>query len=493
MNTNELEKKLVKLVEYKLKDTMLNLIYDLSENPAEKTFYIIPNKVVEIKKRLDKAYLDLSNSLDTSDRKIFEAELDNLSKDIVECGININRYVNYNDKIGRNLIRTYKLNDIKTFVDNVPLNNSTMLSAIKESVSKLPDNFELNYKMADLISVLPLRMTRQRYSQYVKDSITLLSTGLPSDFLSSSVERLKDMFFSSCEKSFELDFPLMYQKLEAISSDLTNLNNKEIEEHLEDLDNNVENLHSIFSLLSMYFNDVTYMKILSIFAVDKEFLFNDDMLLKDLYYSLYDALNKNDNSFIEDILERCEQEISERFELTKPLEEEISTFVNNLENVDELSNDVKLSLQVNNQVSEMFFNELDQQIMLNNTSNKTLDELSQSLVDYIDEITENMTNNEKKLLKQDFLKNIPCPLSKDDFFTYCAYSLDGINDKSISLLAYGNIFQITDELNEKMQNSPHSHSCNCGDDHSHSHSHSCNCGDDHSHSHSHSCDCGHHH
>ena len=92
MNTPETEKKLVQLVEYKIKDTLLNLIYDLAENPAKKADYIVPQSVLDIKDRLEKAYTDIENILETTERQAFEEELSSITKEIISCAINVNKY-----------------------------------------------------------------------------------------------------------------------------------------------------------------------------------------------------------------------------------------------------------------------------------------------------------------------------------------------------------------------------------------------------------------
>ena len=82
MNNPSTEKNIVKLVEYKIKDTLLNLIYDLSENPAQKTEYVVPDSILAIKDKLEKAYAGLENVLETTDRDDFEKELSLLTKEM---------------------------------------------------------------------------------------------------------------------------------------------------------------------------------------------------------------------------------------------------------------------------------------------------------------------------------------------------------------------------------------------------------------------------
>ena len=490
MNNPSTEKNLVKLVEYKIKDTLLNLIYDLSENPAQKTEYVVPDSILAIKDKLEKAYAGLENVLETTDRDDFEKELSLLTKEITEEGINLNRYISFNDQLGEKLLRAYKLDDIKNFDNNIPLNNSGVTDTVRGYLQTLPDNIESKFAMGELISVLPLRMTRERYTDYVTKGVSLLTEGLPEEFANACIDRLKDMFYADCDAEFKADFPLMYEKLKSTAETMDELDKEGITEALSDIDGNVDAIQDIYALLSVYFNDAVYLQILSMFAVDTEFLFNDDMLLKDLYYSLRNVITTKDTAFIEDIFERTENEIEERFDLSKPIEEELSEKIKSMteEDYKALSEDTKIAINVNNTISEMFYSELDEHIMLSRDKNKEVNEMTKELTDYINRVTEPMSNSEKKLVKQNFLKNLPCPMSKDELGEYCAYALDGINDRALSLVTYGNIFQITDEAAKEINEHEHHH---------HHHDHDCSCGHDHHHGHEHhhghNCSCGHHH
>lgn len=486
MKNTSAEKNLVKLVEYKIKDTLLNLIYDLSDDPASKAEYIVPKSILSIKDKLEKAYTDIDLILDTSERDDFEKELSSIVNEITAIGANLNKYISFNDRIGEKLLRAYKLDDIKNFDNNIPLNNSGVADTVRGYLSTLPDNIEGKFEMAELISSLPLRMTRERYIDYVKKGIELLTEDLPSGFANSCIERLKDMFYADCDTDFSKDFPLMYEKLKSVEETIDCLDKEGIMEALSDLDENFNAVQDIFALLSVYFNDAVYLQIISMFAVDSEFLFKDDMFLKDLYYSMRDVITTKDTTFAEDIFERAGNEIEERFDLSKPLEDELSKQIKSMTEKDyeELPADLKTAINVNNTISEMFYKELDEYILLSGNVDKEIQDMTKELTDHINTVTEQMANSEKKVLKQVFLKNIPCPMSKEELAEYCAYALDGINDRALSLVTYGEIFQITDKAEEEInehKHHHHDHNCSCGHDHHHEHhySHNCSCGSHH--------------
>ena len=127
------------------------------------------------------------------------------------------------------------------------------------------------------------------------------------------------------------------------------------------------------------------------------------------------------------------------------------------------------------------------------TDNKeyTTEELANDVNTYIAGVCAELPKTKEKFLKQKFLKNIPCPMTQEEFVDYATYSLDGVNDKLVSLVAYGNIFEIVDALEK--QEHEHSDGCGCGHEHHHEHGHDCSCGHEHHHEHGHDCGCGHEH
>lgn len=79
------------------------------------------------------------------------------------------------------------------------------------------------------------------------------------------------------------------------------LQRKIFESYIADVDDNVEALQSIYSLLSIYYNDVNYLLILSNFAIDEDYLFQDEMLIKDFYYSVVDYIENKDDELADTV------------------------------------------------------------------------------------------------------------------------------------------------------------------------------------------------
>ncbi len=475
------EKKLVELVEYKIKDVLLNLIYDIADDPASKAEYVMPKCVSEIYGGIKTAYTKLADLFEKTDRAEFEAEIRGITDNIIKSAVNINRYTSFNDALGQKILRMYKLSDISRIGGEVPLNNGRVAELVREYTAKLEDNLEGSFKKAEIISSLPLRMTRDRFDDYVRRGVRMLIGGLPEGFAQSGISRLKDIFYADCEDEFSADIPLMYEKLKATEESLAELEGEALMEAMGDIDGNLDALGDMYGALGMYYNHAMYLNILSLFVVDSDFIFGDDMVLKDLYFALKEMITTGDESLKEDILERAGDEISDRFDAYRHEEEKILKAVNSLksEELDALDDNIKMTLNVRNTINNMYLSELDERIMLADENEEDADKAVEGLIEYINTVTENMPNSEKKLMKQNFLGHIPAPMSNDELCEYCSYALDGINDRNVSLMTYSDIFHAIDDDEDEEHEHHHHH---------HDHEH-CGCG----HHHGHDCDCGHEH
>ena len=492
----KLEQKLVKLIEYKQKDALLNLIYDLTELPEKEVEYKIPKRVLDLKDKIYDCYKKLEFALaqDIADRSEYNSQLVELSKEIVNMGVIINRYTCLNDQMGEYLVNEFKLKDVSNISDDVPLSNKSVVSAAAHFASHQDcSTIEGKFAISNIMANLPIRMTKDKFSDYVTKGLGILIDNLPPTFAKACSDRLKDMFYVPVD-SIKEDFPMMYEKISAVYALDTEAATKEdFESYIADVDDNVEALQSIYSLLSIYYNDVNYLLILSNFAIDEDYLFQDEMLIKDFYYSVVDYIENKDDELADTVFLQVSNEIESRFEDSKPLEEEINNLMDGITDWDNLSDELKTTISVNNAVSNRFYRELEEEIMTPQDLEKeyTTEELANDVNTYIADVCAELPKTKEKFLKQKFLKNIPCPMTQEEFVDYSTYSLDGVNDKLVSLVAYGNIFEIVDALEK--QEHEHGDSCDCGHEHHHEHGHDCSCGHEHHHEHGHDCGCGHEH
>ena len=87
------------------------------------------------------------------------------------------------------------------------------------------------------------------------------------------------------------------------------------------------------------------------------------MLIKDFYYSVVDYIENKDDELADTVFLQVSNEIESRFEDSKPLEEEINNLMDGITDWDNLSDELKTTISVNNAVSNRFYRELEEEIM----------------------------------------------------------------------------------------------------------------------------------
>ncbi len=467
--------KLISLVTYKLKDTLFDLMYDIVENPVNEIANP-PDKIKNFENKIRELYSQLADNFDKdiSERNDFTNKLTELENEIISAAVDINKYTCANNQLGEYILREMKLIKISDFDERIPLNNSAVANNVEHYLSHLKNDMEGAFLKGELMAQLPLRMTKAKYRDYIKKGFYMMSQELSDGFVQSITERLKDMCYVDCIDKMNEDFPLMAQTIEEIYKlPVSEFNNENIEEYFNMIDDNVDLLQDIYICLGVLFNDITYMNILSDFVIDSDFMFEEDFVLKDLYYSICDCIRDNDDLLFETITDNLSTEIENRFEKFKGLEAEISKAVNEISDINELDSSTKLSIDVNNAISNSYMKDIDKVIMSGTGNNdKSADELADELCDYIESAVSDLPLPRQKYIKQNFLQHIPCTMSNAEITDYTNYSLNGINDRTVNIMAYGDIFNVTEQIEDEDEHNHHHK-------HKHHHGDHCSCGEHH--------------
>lgn len=474
MNTENMGKKLIQLTSYKIKNSLLNLINDLAENPQPQGICIMPESYHQIYRDICRLFTELAVILEKEDRTEFGKKLTGIKKRIEETALNLNRYIFMNDYVKDILYNEYKLRETKNEDDGILLDNRIVVKNAEHFISHISNDIRGRFELGKLIAAVPLRMTREKYADYVTAGLMLMTEDTSDAFACACIERIRDMFNARPDDSLKADFPYMYEKLDIMLGTVGTMNETELIDSIQDILGNEETINAVFEIIRIYFNDIRYMQIVSAYAVDTDFLFDEDMMLKDLYYAMSNAINTEDDSLTEEISSRAVDEIDRVSDMAEALEKELNAVdKGELESAPE---DIKLIMNINTAVTELFYSEVDD-ILMESSSDKAPEELARELAEYVNTSALSISSDLRKLMKQRFLEIIPCPMSKKEAVEYIAYALDGINDRSISLMTYGDIYGLTAYVHDHEHVHEHEH-----EHHRHGHEH-----------HHHDCGCGHHH
>jgi hypothetical protein len=486
MDFKKLEKTAVDYAAYRIKDSLLTLISDITEPNINNDLFAPSNKLNSLKQEITEIYSLLEDAID-DDKEARTKLLDRLTalnNEIIEYAVRINGYTCCCNQLGDYLTNIYQLNDVKKMANSLELDNVTIAEKIHSFAHKQANDSEGNFKLAKIMQSLPLRMTKDKYNDYVAGSVKALLSALPEEMGASTVSRLKTLFHSPASNEMKSEFPFMYERItEIYKLDSSELTNETIEEYLASLDDNIETLAKEYETLSVYYTDVNYLTIIVNYCVDSEFMFDNDIMLKDLFYAVNNYINNKDENLKNEIYERCINEIENRYEAAKPMLDSFKKEASQLKD-DEINDSLQVFLSVCLTVDNYFYSELNNAIMLYDKPDNT-DTLVAQLLDYINTSTADMPREQQKQLKQHFLSQLPTSYTPDQLSEYARYALDGVRSKETAILSYMLIFEILEPETE----TEHTHSDNCGCGHEHHHN-DCECGHEHHHN---DCGCGHEH
>jgi hypothetical protein len=282
--------------------------------------------------------------------------------------------------------------------------------------------------------------------------------GLSLNFIQHSLTQMKSFMCGRKAETYGHYFKSITERINDVYSLNTDkLNINDLNDYLDDADYCISVMTNTFAILSVYYSDVNFLLILASYAIDHEFLFEDDFVFKDLYYGMLDYIG-NENVPAEAVNDGSVSMIEELYAKYKPKEEQLKHHISKLsvEEVAALDSSLQTVLNTYLVIDRLYKEMLDYALMgsYDDVSNEpaTAEELKKACTS----ITESVTNlisdlpiKEQKYLKQHFLSRIPCVYKKEDLLNYISYSLEGITDDKNKWITYGNIFEIFDKFGFK--------------------------------------------
>lgn len=501
VNYEKTKKELMELVQLKLKDVLLNAIYEsitlvytgidqIDELPEG---YFDCDTLNTAKQKLKDLLCQLPDALkqDTDSRVPYITQLTTFREQLVADFYKINLYLYRLQQIKDLYTIHIKLTAIDFNTDTI--NQAAFLAYVETLTQELEKLDEQGaYMLGELISLFPLRMTKDKYSDYISKGLKELLSGLNGGFLENTVKMFKAKVNPlGCEEYGSI-MPYIKDSMEAIAvKNISELSSDELEKTLEELEEIEENLAFVIEEYSVLYNVITYLTAFSQFCINDEYIFENDLKLKDMLFATVEMLKNNSyDTMAEQIVNTVEDMIENIFEELKPFEKSLDKAITKLAKEDNIPEDIEISLGVYNTLMSTFAVEIIDEISgINNNqnSNMNVDAAVREIVAYVDNSLTQYPLPQQKLIKQRLLADMPSPYSCKEAYEYMCYAFDGITDNKKKLVCMGDILELTDSAddNECDCGHDHHHDCDCG----HDHHHDCDCG----HDHHHNCDCEHHH
>lgn len=493
VNYEKLKKELMDLVQLKLKDVLLNGIYeavtlvytDIDLDDEKPEGYVECDGLEEIKHSLKKLFCQLPTALkeDTDKRGDYINSLSQLREKLVSDFYNINLYLYRLQQIKDLYTVHIKYTAIDFNTENI--NQSAFLAYVEKLTQELDKLEEQgSYMLGEIVSMFPLRMTKDKYSDYITKALTNLLEGLNGGFLENTVKMFKAKINPMGCKEYGTSLSYIKEDLDRIATaNLQALEGDELEEVLNELEDIEENIAFIIEEYSVIYNVIVYLTAFSQFCVNEEYIFENDLKLKDMLYATVEMLENNSyDTLAEQITDTVEDMIENVYEEMKPLEKSVDKAVNKLAKSEDMPEDIEIVLRTYNTLMATFAIEIIDEISgINNnaTGSISVSQAVKGIVDYIDTALTQYPLPQQKLIKQRLLADMPCPYTSEEAYEYMSYAFEGITDNKKKVVCMGDVLELTDPMDEDDD-------CDCGHDHHHHH---CDCG----HEHHHHCDCGHDH
>lgn len=496
---NKIEEKFkeyyINMMNYRLKQCLLGLIYDLCDHTKTEKEYVEPAEIAKIKLDFFSLAKELSSVLEKplDERQEYLDKLLNLKEAIIKQSNPVIFYDNCLSQTAIIILNKYKTN-ILSQEECRPFDFHMILHDCQEYISSIDDPIEKDNKKGLLISCLPHLMTKSEFEDYLNSSLRILFENAPVKFIKASIEVLKSQLAPFKNLDISEQYPLIADKINEIRNmDLTDKPNEELEELLSTIDDTQSTLDTIGSDYNMLYNDINFLYAIGAYCVDKEQLFDNDFELKDLYFSACELTeSENAEAFSETIYDAVEKRIEDLYDIIEKEENNIRKYISKItpKQFDEFDETTKFFIDITTTITSLYMDELilelkgmnalnyNSELATENDINSAIEEM----IDFTKNLSQYYTPSQLKLAKQAFMEKLPCPYSDNKLLDYIRNTLDTINGKEIFYISVDSIGHLFNDEGFLNMDAEHSHdNCSCGHDHSHEHHHDDNC------------NCGHHH
>ncbi|WP_250227917.1 hypothetical protein [Anaeropeptidivorans aminofermentans] len=506
-NEAELKLKYINHIKLKLKASFLMLLDNAVRLCHESVPFEeeLPEDLIVIRKRIVHHLKNLPDLLDLKMEERTEAikEFKGLKEDIISIGESIYCYHSLNNIISEIFLRYHKLHLIRSEKE-VKINLNNFYKDAISFVTREQHTDTAPYDIASLMRCFPLKMARNRYYDYVSKGIYALAEGSDEEYLKDIISLFKLRFFPAGFDFYGKYFPSVKNELdEYLKINFDDLSHDEVLRQADSLEENMELIEEISSYAGMLYESINYLLILTTFTTNFEYITEENLIYKDIYYTVSKNINTEDFALYEENIYHDLEEAT-IIVVDEIIAQEKNGFLSlRAEDLNELSEDMLELAKIQRLETEIYYEMLSDAVFSVKRSPSSpaaeeslIKDTLNSFVEYMKEMTQNLPPKIQKIIRQIFLDAIPSPFTVNEFYEYMVYAFentDSFEERLLALDMAGTIFEETGFLKELEEedgeHSHHHHDCGCGHDHHH-HDHDCNCGHDH---HDHDCNCGHDH
>lgn len=495
----------MELIERKLRDTMLNLVFDMCDMHLSEPALSVPTEINEMLNEIKGYALKLPEILekDLSERDEYLKELADLRKKYAASALPLYLYINALNHAGGYGVWLYKCVTAEQLPSDgyMPIEHS-IREFIDEYISSARSLPEKHYRMSAVLALIPMRMPRTRYFDLVKEGLAKTLEDTERAQVKGAVKLVKTGFYPRQSDLYGTFMPDIKEKIDSLCDKNTDkMTGDELESFLNEVDETQRQLQELADYLNIGYNDINYLTALASFVIDEEYLTSDNMLLKDAFYSCMDMLKTKDYDLYSETLgEKTVDLIEENFEPMRELDKQLSEYASEYYGTEVITEELDGLIGTYVSINMLYMYELSGELQRAETPDdnkpaneeyikKSLDEL----MEYIASIPDSISAGRNKFVRRDFLSSLPVIMTDSEFNEYLDYALEGVRSKSTGIAALTDLYNLlTGEGIIPAEDDEDEDHCSCGHDHHHHDHDHCSCGHDHHHHHDH-CSCGHDH
>lgn len=361
-------------------------------------------------------------------------------------------------------------NDIN--IDDIDFDK--FLNDCHEFIESSTNEAEQNYRITQLIKCVPIIMTKQKYFDYIKKSISTKLNTSSKTAISKFIKMLKEYFLPSASPNYYKLFEQLATEIEEYMN-LFRSSNTNYELDSTELSTQIDNLNdkliSVSEYLYLLYKELNYLTILLSMRFDLSFIEELNPVYMDLYKTTCMILSNdtsNDekeiyNESLINLLDNHIDKISEsQLKTTSNLEKLIDRYDDRVELEGILNTDYMFKMYINMDLKDSCYSIQND---TNETSDKTyLEDSINEFIEFLNTSLSKINTKEGKRRMQYLLGAVPAIWSPHETLDYIELSLNNCSSKEKKLLAISLVGNLMEENNFFKSNHNHD-KCECFHNH----------------------------
>jgi len=349
---------------------------------------------------------------------------------------NINYYIDIRNNIHKTLMDLsrylteisyynniyYDLLSRKQFDKNIPIDFENFYKKIYDYLTI--DKMTINQKISEIIWVVPMKITKQKYYSILSNSFKKSFKNLNKEKCEILFKRYKSIFNGTLEWEYVNAFDKYFRITQNYKEiDYKNITEEELDKNFIDSKNiirEIEDLLEFVRELGLIINKFIIIHMI-IDEIDKEDTKKLEIFLEDLIKYDYKMLLNKSNKIESDLVKA-----------TKVYQEDTKNIINNNIEIDKNLKEIYSKTEKILSYLNDYYIESEELLIKNDEliEQNYLDKLIDNFIEFIERNIKNMDNPNRKIRMKKILTLLEVPFNTpDDFFDYLKSSIEFNNDR----------------------------------------------------------------